>query len=93
MRRKWVEFSLVIILVAWMVAGCVRKPAAPTETPTATALAFPTGHFTNTDWSWDFKADGTFVSSGPQGNETGTYALNGDQVIITCQCCGNVKGT
>ncbi len=105
MARKRVELSLVIVLIAWILAGCAARPtpAPPTETPTAplpptglptaAALAFPTGQFTNTDWALDFKADNTYTVSGPQVSETGTYTVNGDQVVITCQCCGNVKGT
>ncbi len=105
MERKRVELSLVIVLIAWILAGCAPKPTPvpPTETPTApvlptepspaVALAFPTGQFTNTDWSLDFKADNTYTVSGSRVSETGTYTVNGDQVVITCQCCGSVKGT
>ncbi len=93
MFRKWVEIAFVGLVVVSIVAACARKPAVPTETPTAATLPFPTGQFTNNDWSWDFKADGTFTFSGPQMSETGTYTPNGDQVVITCQCGGNVKGT
>ncbi len=101
MSRKWVELSLGIILFVFSVAGCARKPApAPTPTPvpptptfTVVVLPFPTGKLTNMDYVLDFKSDGTYTASGPQGTETGTYVASGDQVVLTCQCCGNVKGT
>ena len=90
-QRVDILFSAFLVLMA--ITACARKATpAPTETPTP-GLAFPTGHFTNSDWTWDFKADGTFISSGVPGAETGTYIVTGDQVEITCQCCGNVKGT
>jgi hypothetical protein len=67
-------------------AFCAHICTAPTS------VSFPTGPFVNGDWSWVFKADGTFVSSGPAGSETGTYTVSNDRVVITCQCCGAVEG-
>ena len=90
MYKRWAALVFFIILLSF--TGCASKPS-PTLVPSATPLPFPTGLFTNTDWSWEFKSDGTFTSSGPQGSETGTYVASGDQVAITCQCCGNVQGT
>jgi hypothetical protein len=55
--------------------------------------AFPTGTFSNGDWQWEFKEDGTSFTSGPIGSETGTYTISGDQITITCQCCGDIAGT
>ena len=68
--------------------GCSH---AGTQAP-ATAT-FPTGMFTNGGWTWEFKAGGSFISSGPPGSETGTYIVSGNQVVITCQCCGDIPGT
>jgi hypothetical protein len=94
-RSTWVPFLILL-----MIGGCSSQkpssPSTPTLSPTVTStpvIAFPVGSFTNGAWSWVFKADGTFVSSGPKGSETGTYSVKGDQVFITCQCCGSVQGT
>jgi hypothetical protein len=87
--RGWIRCAWVLILVSVIIAGC--SPTKPAPTPTT--VSFPTGAFVNGDWSWEFKADGSFVSGGPLGSESGTYSVSGDQVVITCQCCGDVEGT
>jgi hypothetical protein len=83
------ELAWLLFLALLTIVGC--SPTKPSSSPTT--ASFPTGAFVNGDWSWEFKADGTFVSSGQLGSESGTYSVNGDQVVITCQCCGNVEGT
>jgi hypothetical protein len=89
MRPAWMELALILLMV-----GCVPKVAQTQVAPTATAAAtFPAGKFMNGNFSWEFNAGGIFTSSGPQGSETGTYTVIGNQVVITCQCCGDVKGT
>ena len=87
--REWVKSAWLLFLILLIIAGC--SPTKPSSSPTP--ASFPTGAFVNGDWSWEFKADGTFVSSGPPGSESGTYSASGDQVVITCQCCGDVEGT
>ena len=84
----WSKFICVTFLVLALFTGCSSKKVVSLPT----LASFPTGSFANGDWSWEFKGDGAFVSSGPQGSETGTYSVTGDQVIITCQCCGAVEG-
>ena len=81
------NYVFVLLVVVMIITGCSPSASSPTPVP------FPTGTFENGDWSWEFKADGTFLTSGPIGSETGTYQVTGNQVTITCQCCGNVKGT
>ena len=87
--RGWIKSAGSLFLVLLIIAGC--SPGKPSSSPTP--ASFPTGAFVNGDWSWEFKADGTFVSSGPSGSENGTYLVSGDRVVITCQCCGEVEGT
>jgi len=83
-----IHLLCVLPLILFFITSCSStKPPAPAPG------AFPTGAFANFAWSWEFKTDGSFVSSGPPGSETGTYAVNGDRVVITCQCCGPVDGT
>ncbi len=92
MFRTRVALAFVSVLLLCSVFGCGRKPA-PTSTAVPTAIPFPTGPFTNGDSSWEIRPDGTFTTSGSFGSETGTWSAAGEQVVITCQCCGNVKGT
>ena len=88
-RSTWVLFIVMLIIT-----GCnSTKPLPPPTAVSTTTAAFPVGNFGNGDWSWVFKADGSFISSGPSGRESGTWSVSGDQVVITCQCCGEVKGT
>jgi hypothetical protein len=94
MRRRmtmkgWIKSAWVLVFLLLIIVGCSPSRSSTSPTPDA----FPTGAFTNGDWTWEFKADGTFISSGPLGSETGTYSVNGNQIIITCQCCKEVKGT
>ena len=84
---KATKTALALFLTVLIILGCSPGKSSPTT------VAFPTGTFINGDWSWEFKADGTFLTSGPIGSETGTYTVSGNQVIITCQCCGEVEGT
>jgi hypothetical protein len=44
---------------------------------------------------WEFKADGSYVSQGPNASEKGAYTVTGDQIVIKGDHspCGNVKGT
>lgn len=79
--------ATLLVLVLFTGCSADKTSSSPTTTP------FPTGSFINGDWSWEFKADGSFVSSGPLGSESGTYSASADQVVITCQCCGDVEGT
>ena len=81
------KFAFILLLVGVIISGC-----SP-ETSSSTPVSFPKGTFISGDWSWEFKADGTFLTSGPVGSETGTYQVTGNQITITCQCCENVKGT
>jgi hypothetical protein len=94
MPKGWEKpvWSLLVVLLA--LVGCGRKASQPPPTPTETLGGnFPTGKFVNGSFSWEFKVGGSFISSGPPGSETGTYFVNGNQVAITCQCCGDITGT
>lgn len=81
------KYALVLFLVVVLITGCSPGTSSPAQ------VSFPTGTFENGEWSWEFKVDGTFLSSGPIGSEAGTYQVAGNQVTIACQCCGNVEGT
>jgi hypothetical protein len=85
--KKFVCLSPVFILATAVLSAAAVRPAA------AKKAAFPTGKFGNAGWKLDFKADGTYRASGPPGRETGTYAVTGSRVVITCQCCGPVPGS
>ncbi len=87
--KRQMALARILLLGVLAMAGC----ASPKAPPPTSAPSFPAGAFVNGDWAWEFKADGSFNSSGPLGSETGTYTVNGSQVIITCQCCGDAKGT
>ena len=88
------ETIFIILTMVFLLAGCTTRPAIPTPIPTRQVdTLFPGGFFTNGDWSLDFKADGTYRAAGPPGSETGTYKVNGNQVTVTCQCCGEVQGS
>ncbi len=95
----WTKRALLLLPLVLVIAGC--NPATPTPLggPAAEALAtsvpqvFPAGVYVNGDWSGEFKPDGTFVLTGPQGNETGTYVVNQDKVSVKSQSCGDVEGT
>ena len=81
------KYASILLLAMVIITGCSPEASSPTPPP------FPTGAFENGEWSWEFKADGTFLSSGPIGSETGTYQVNGNQVTIACECCGDAMGT
>ena len=91
MRGGWKKQVWLVSAVTLLAVGCGASAAHP---PTASMVkaAFPTGKFTNGNWSLDFKGDGNYIASGPPGSETGTYRVTGNLVVITCQCCGEVTG-
>ena len=99
MKKKFLLIALAGLLIAMVACAGPLTPtpalqevtASPSLEPDGENL-FPTGLFTSGEWTWEFKADGTFFNSGPLGSETGTWRTDGEKVIIICQCCGDVEG-
>jgi hypothetical protein len=89
MKSSWIKPCCLALAILSVGVGCSSR----TDPPAPSSQSFPTGKFTNQDWSLDFKGDGTYIASGPPGSETGTYTVSANQVVITCQCCGDVAGT
>ena len=75
---KPVWITLAIILI---IVGC--KPRA----------TFPTGIFTNKDWTWEFYPDGSYYADGSNAHESGTYSVTGDQITIEGDFCPEIIGT
>ncbi len=91
--RGWIFPASGILLAILVIAGCSSSTPQPQSTATlAVESSFPTGIFKNGDWTWEFKDDGSTSSTGPMGSENGTYSVDGNQLVITCECCGNVAG-
>ena len=87
MRSGCINLTLGLSMLLLLNSACGPAPTA------ASTMTFPTGRYVNAGFSWEFKGDGSFISSGPPGSETGTYVVTANQVVITCQCCGEVAGT
>jgi hypothetical protein len=89
------KFCLIALTAfAVLLASCGPSAAKPTTTPAALG-DFPVGNFSNSTlaWTWDFKADGSYSSGGPQAAEHGTFTVAGDQISIKGDYCGNIIGT
>jgi hypothetical protein len=63
------------------------KPASPEP-----ANNFPIGMFINKGWGWEFKADGSYIVQGLGATELGTFTVNGDQISVKGDYCGDVIG-
>ena len=54
---------------------------------------FPTGSYTYQDWSWELKADGSYVSRDRQGGgEKGIFTVTGNQISLKGDYCGDITG-
>lgn len=97
MKTKFLSFVLVLTFVLAACSPAATPTAAPptlpppTEAPTeppASAVPFPSGHFTavnNKDEGYEFRTDGVFeyfFGSGMDPLFEGVYSVNGNQVTI-----------
>jgi quercetin dioxygenase-like cupin family protein len=96
MRGQWTKLAgiAVLLLLIAVESGHSATQLPATQAPTATtAASFPIGIFAKGNYTWDFKADGSYVSQSSEGGEKGTYTATGNQIIIQGDYCGDVKGT
>ena len=96
MRGQWTKLAgiAVVLLLIAVGYGPSATQLPPTPAPTATTAAtFPIGIFAKANWTWEFKADGSYVSHSPGAGERGTYTATGNQIIVQGDYCGNMKGT
>ena len=98
MRVQWEKPAWIALAIVLIVVGCgpsaTQPPATPTPMPVpptqppaptaTTALAFPTGVFTKANFTWEFKADGTYYwqESKSGTDASGVYTVTGNQIVI-----------
>jgi hypothetical protein len=89
-RILLVATAFVLMLA---VLGCGSKRAKSTTSP-ASIGDFPTGTFANSDqaWTWEFNADGSYLARGLQSREKGTFTVNGSQISLKGDYCGDITG-
>jgi hypothetical protein len=75
-------------------------PVPPTQTPAPTAtteaLPFPVdGTFTKVEYTWEFKADGTYHTTSQYLDVDGVYTVAGDQIAVQEDYvpCKDIVGT
>jgi len=113
MKVQWEKLAWIALAMVLTVVGCspsatqspptpAPTPVPPTQTPApaaAVALAFPTGVFTKASYTWEFKADGTWIVElhlqGVDQIGSGTYTVTGDQFLIqdVLHSCKDTVGT
>ena len=100
MKVQWEKLAWIALAIVLTAVGCrpsatqspptpAPTPVPPTQSPApaaTTALAFPTGVFTKASYSWEFKADGTWIFElhlqGVDQIGSGTYTVTGDQIAV-----------
>jgi hypothetical protein len=103
-RLAWLALTIVLMVVACGSGATDSAPTPETPTPppapTATvAPAFPTGTLAKSSYTWEFKADGTWILrlhlKGVEEIGSGTYTVTGDQLAIqdAIHSCKGTLGT
>jgi DNA-binding CsgD family transcriptional regulator len=80
----------VVAIVALQSGEESADPAVESAAlPEAPSDPFTPGAFLNSEWSLDFRPNGTFVLSGGQGTFEGSYTITDDRIIIDDRAWGS----
>jgi len=85
-------FAMAFLLLT--VSACQPGTQNP-DLPEAFLGDFPPGIYQNPEvnWTWEFKADGTYFAQGVFKSERGSFTVNGDQISMKGDHCGDITGT
>jgi hypothetical protein len=92
MRENFGKITWIAIAILLIIVGC--SPSANESTPTPEP-SFPIGIFTKANWTWEFKADGSYHSEQSMANDDGVYTVTGNQITIQGDYvpCKGIVGT
>ncbi len=84
--------AVSLLLVAASVACGTSAPITKNlPTPGTAASAFPGGSFAVGQWSLELKSDGAYALKADALQESGTYAVSGDQLTLKGDRCAKLN--
>jgi len=93
--RVYCRILFMIAFVLLLIMSACQPGTQNSALPEASLGDFPPGIFQNptVNWTWEFRADGTYFAQGIFKSERGTFTVTGDQISMKGDHCGEITGT